>query len=556
MLRILSDPRSVQRLLLCLLIGVGFLPTPIGMATPADTGSNVELVSTLSTIWPRSEPFVVAEQVAFVPAINPSTEQIMGIAVVDLSRPDAPSHTATLPDTFLEKLHTDGSRLFGEKKINTTTYETHVYNLAGTGVPTYAGRSPVRGQVIYSDPQYAVTWRLGDLKAIDLTNPEEGVFPEVGSGYSSPDRLYAVTVSGVLAYAGIDNGLKILSLGSPTVPTEVSTLRFPEPRGAVTDVTVAGGYAYLKSAGGTIVVDVSNPSNPTVAAYGPIPGFTGNIRAVGGVLYTSNSDGLHVYSLADPVAPVEVGYYREESGGDWLQIHAAGTTVYAAVRFNTFSGQAEFRALRVTNVPSLTVQATGPGVMVNGSPLALGNAQSLNDTDVIQGTDEDSQMTLRAYCENLSILVNLLGISRHNDTLFNSNRYDYELAILSRHFTRTCLPSRAGLGARAGTDTLALSLRSGGARFSGTDPELDLTLTSSTATIHSQGANHFVAAQSTNGVTTTVLSRLGTITVTPQNTGLSPVTLKTGEKVDVTASTVSPVTSVPNWEIFLPMAIR
>ena len=136
------------------------------------------------------------------------------------------------------------------------------------------------------------------------------------------------------------------------------------------------------------MVDVSDPGNPAVAAVGPIPGFTGDVRAAGSLLYTANSDGLHVYSLANPLAPVEVGYYREEQNGQWLQIRADGTTVYATVRFNIFPGNGEFRVLRFSGVGGLEVAAAGPGVSVNGAALAVGDAQALTAGAQNEGAEQ------------------------------------------------------------------------------------------------------------------------------------------------------------------------
>ena len=84
--------RRLVALWLCVAIGAGLPPPHLVVADIDDATLNVALVGTMDTIWPRSEPFVVADDAAFVPAINPTTEQGMGIAVVDITRPDALSN--------------------------------------------------------------------------------------------------------------------------------------------------------------------------------------------------------------------------------------------------------------------------------------------------------------------------------------------------------------------------------------------------------------------------------------------------------------------------------
>ncbi|MCO6450102.1 MAG: hypothetical protein J5I90_04865 [Caldilineales bacterium] len=504
----------------------------------------------MDTIWPRSEPFVLTEDVAFIQAIDPATERIIGVAVVDISRPDAPVHTATIPDTFLEKLYTDGNRLFGETKVGTNKFETHVYNIQGASRPAFVGSS-IPGQVIYSDSQYAVLLRQGSLKTIDLTNPDNGVFPEVG-GYSGADALLNVTTSGVLAYAGINNGIKILSLGTPTSPAELGALHFNAPRGAVQQIAVFGSYAYVKTAGGLIIVDVTDPGSPTEMQPAPIPGFTGNLQIAGSLLYTANSDGLHVYSLAAPLSPVEAGYFREETGGQWMQIQAAGTTVYAAVRYNVFPGEAELRSLRFTDAPSLNLQAEGPNVTVNGIPLAPGSAQTLGEGDVIEISGDEGQASLQLRCTDVLDFLNFL-MWMVPDNPPGGSFPTLNLVLLAAAVVRAC--SSSALAATPEI-SLTLALEEGGLGVVIREPTLQMTVMSPEVAINSLGVTHFHTTRSNQGQTTTVISRFGNITVTPQNTDFDPFDLHSGEKVEVSLTAVGPVTKIPNWLMYFPLTLE
>ena len=97
--------------------------------------------------------------------------------------------------------------------------------------------------MVYADAQYAIVrTRAGNLATIDLANPEDGVYPIVG-GYTGDAPLLSLTTAGPLAFAGVANGLKILSFGTPTGPAEMASLTFAQPYGSVYNLTVAGSYA-------------------------------------------------------------------------------------------------------------------------------------------------------------------------------------------------------------------------------------------------------------------------------------------------------------------------
>jgi len=528
-----------------------------------DTTKSVELAGTLTTPWPTSGDVAATSGVAFFQAIDPSTQQIVGIAVIDISRPDAPSHTATISDLFLEKLYTNGSLLFGETKVGTGKYETHVYRVQGTSQPVFQGSAPVDGWTVYADSQYAIVrTRAGDLSTIDLAHPDSGVYPIVG-GYSGADKLLGLTTAGPLAYAGIANGIKILSFGTPTAPVEVGVLHFDQHYGNVYDIAIAGGYAYAKAGSSLLVIDISDPGNPALAATGPIPGFTGDVVVAGSLLYTANSDGLHVYSLANPLAPVEVGYYREQAGGQWLDVLAQGTTVYATVRFNTFSGEAELRVLRFTGVPALDVQAEGPGVTVNGTAVAQGSAQAVQGGDQIEIAVDGGPARLQLRCLDLiNFLLFLTAIEPGDFTpIFGNFNPEKSRLILAAAAVRRACASTTHSQALAATTgpgdvSLGLTLQAGGLRFEGTDTGAQVTVSTDEASVQMTGKGQFVAVRPSSGVTTTVLSLAGPVVLTPTNSGLAPVTLNPGDWVGVSASAISPVQSIYSEHIYLPAVIR
>ena len=85
---------------------------------------------------------IEAEEAAFFQAIDPDKKQITGVAIIDISRPVAPTYTATIPDPFLEKLYSDGVFLFGETSTGSGKHETHVYSMQGASQPIFQRLGP------------------------------------------------------------------------------------------------------------------------------------------------------------------------------------------------------------------------------------------------------------------------------------------------------------------------------------------------------------------------------------------------------------------------------
>ena len=126
--------------------------------------------------------------------------------------------------------------------------------------------------------------------------------PELVGNWPAGDA-FAVSVSGPTAYLGSGSTLVVVNVSNPTTPTIFGETQLP---GVVNGIAVSGAYAFVAIDQGLIVVDVSNPWAPIVV--GSVGGWLANGVAVSGpYAYVASSSGLRVVDVSNPTAPVEVG---------------------------------------------------------------------------------------------------------------------------------------------------------------------------------------------------------------------------------------------------------
>jgi len=125
----------------------------------------------------------------------------------------------------------------------------------------------------------------------------------------------AVIVQGDYAYLGVGPRIVVLDITDPTNPTYAG--QSPVLSGTISAIDVAGNYIYVIYSGNLHVLDISDPSQPVeVAAYNT-PGRARGIRVDGNYAYVADgtvyengesvSSGLHIIDISDPTQPAEVG---------------------------------------------------------------------------------------------------------------------------------------------------------------------------------------------------------------------------------------------------------
>ena len=148
------------------------------------------------------------------------------------------------------------------------------------------------------------------LWIVDLTDLASGPLATFDTdGWSE-----AVHIDGQYAYlADFNGGVAVFDISVPTAPQWVATVGFDDPAmGAVLDVEVVGGVAYVASEEGLRVLDVSNPAVPveigridTNLGLGEVPQ---DIHLVGNLaVLTTWVTGMMVVDISQPGTPMIMG---------------------------------------------------------------------------------------------------------------------------------------------------------------------------------------------------------------------------------------------------------
>ena len=85
--------------------------------------------------------------------------------------------------------------------------------------------------------------------------------------------------------------------------------------GSISNVVVAGNYAYLGQGQDMLVIDITNVANPLEVGKITTPSLVNNIALSGNYAYLANGDnGLSIVDISDPALPTIVGSYAYYSG--------------------------------------------------------------------------------------------------------------------------------------------------------------------------------------------------------------------------------------------------
>lgn len=146
-----------------------------------------------------------------------------------------------------------------------------------------------------------------------------------------------VTGSYAYVYGGSNKGLSIIDVSTPSNPTLAGT--FASTSGTYTEVFVLGGHAYLAEGGALLILDISTPSSPS---------------QVGQLAQATGYGGIETIQVVSGSTTVYLG----RSGGDvGLQVVDASTPASPAVS-KTFTTQQEARNVYVSGGSLYSVDAS------------------------------------------------------------------------------------------------------------------------------------------------------------------------------------------------------
>ena len=245
------------------------------------------------------------------------------LVILDISNVSQPSELGRVrTDGAVYGINISGSYAYiadgsnGLAIINISNPSAPVF--VGSCNPGYAGSMSYDVAVLGSYA-YVAQDNVG-LVIVNISNPAN---PVITSSYNTAGRAVGVAVSGNYVYvADGSNGLVILNITNPVDPVFISKY------GSASDVAISGNYAYVAHDNGLSIIDINNPAIPTAIGGYSIHDGGGGIAVSGNyACVTNNPDGFVIINVSNSTAPTLVGSYDLFSVDD---ITISGSYVYAA----------------------------------------------------------------------------------------------------------------------------------------------------------------------------------------------------------------------------------
>jgi uncharacterized repeat protein (TIGR02543 family) len=240
-----------------------------------------------------------------------------------------------------------------------------IINISNAAAPTQTAFLPFSGRtrLIKVSGTYAYVQRLLDwtqtqgeqgIQIIDISNPsspiKKALITLVGSGEIDVDS------SGRYLFVPVTNNyLRVYDVADPDEPFEAAV--YTGTRSPVA-VTIVGNYAYVPDAseGKLVVLDISNPLNPTeVSTYRfTIPVALGTPKVAGNICFVPSwYDSVRIVDFSNLSAPWEVGYY--DCVGLLIYADVSNNHAYIA---NTKVTRNRLKVLDISNLANITETAT------------------------------------------------------------------------------------------------------------------------------------------------------------------------------------------------------
>lgn len=246
--------------------------------------SNPELLATVVTNR-RTSGVDVSGQTMFI------TDRSDGLEILDISNPRTPASLSTLQlgQFNYGKVRVADDVAYVVAGISDEIFTIDVSNLSAPEAIGDFDPSPRVNNFTLSNGKAYVAG--GGLAVLDITNP--AAISRLG-GRVSP-RSHDVQILDNVAYvANSVNGLLILDVSDPTNPTDIASF---DTDGDSVGIAVANGYAYVADkTRGLKIFDVSNPQSPFLAESLLTPGDANAVVFEDGIVYVVDSvRGLVLY---------------------------------------------------------------------------------------------------------------------------------------------------------------------------------------------------------------------------------------------------------------------
>ncbi|MCP4546377.1 MAG: hypothetical protein GY835_07920 [bacterium] len=181
----------------------------------------------------------------------------------------------------------------------------HIADVSAPHTPEVLGHTggSVMGMVL----AYPYIYATGqNFQIFDISDPAA---PTVTATVSMPGYSYDTVKSGDYCYTLFGANFTTFDVSDPAAPVAVAELTLPEP---LNTVELLDNLAYVTSNDDEIyIIDISEGASPSLAATIPFDGNQSHpfcLRFRGNYAYIGLMDGLLIYDITDPLAPLFVSY--------------------------------------------------------------------------------------------------------------------------------------------------------------------------------------------------------------------------------------------------------
>ena len=277
-----------------------------------------------------------------------------GLRIINVATPATPS-LVKLHDTpgYAKRVAVAGDYAYvadsygGLRIVNVSVPSTP------TNAATYEPPTDVVGVAVAGDYAYLANYN-GPFHIVKVANPAA---PLDWAVYETLGRTQDVAVAGAYAYAAEDSGLESINVANPAAPYQANFIN----RSGV-EVVVSGNAAYLARGTLLTIIDISDPLQLDEFSSLQVPtGWVSDVAVAGNYAYVA-AGGLRIANVADPALPVWVGGSDFHAQG----LAVAGNYVYMGY-YAEDEGQGESFGLRIINVadpahPTFTGEVVLPGM--------------------------------------------------------------------------------------------------------------------------------------------------------------------------------------------------
>ena len=382
--------------------GGGYVSTGLGLAT-FDPASPT-LITDKFVYYGHAQGVAVSGNYGYV------ADSEAGLAVVDVSNPAS----ARVVGRAATGNYSGNVALSGNYAYVADGYDgLTVFDVSNAASPTKIGGVFFNGywgtDVCVAGGYAYVAAQQAGLKVVDVRIP---AMPTLVRTVMTTDEAFAVAAAGNYVYVvgGFSGGsLDIVDVTNPLMPSRVGSLRLlNDPR----DVVVSGNYAYVAVqprpdgsgpyvGGGLLVIDISNPTAPSVVGKLDTPGWASGVGISGTHAYVADWS-IHSVDVSDPTRPYPLGsmlvpnYAPTKVTLSGSRLYAVdpdrGLGIFDVANSPEIIQAAQSQSSVAGDTATFTIMATGNGTLHyewrrNGSPLTNGGRISGANTPTLTITN-------------------------------------------------------------------------------------------------------------------------------------------------------------------------